>query len=59
MYVTFGSVAGCTRVYDEAIRALAGLDGDVLVTIGHGADPYVVGTPRTPGSNAVWTRARC
>lgn len=49
VYVTFGSVAGAlpmvARVYGEAMRALAGLDAEVLVTIGHGADSAVLGTP--------------
>lgn len=49
VYVTFGSVAGAipmvTRVYGEAMEALAGLDAEVLVTIGHAADPGVVGIP--------------
>jgi UDP:flavonoid glycosyltransferase YjiC (YdhE family) len=49
VYVTFGSVAGAlpmvTQVYGEAMRALAGLDAEVLLTIGHGADLAVVGTP--------------
>lgn len=49
VYVTFGSVAGglpmVAGVYGEAMEALAGLDAEVLVTIGHGADPGVVGTP--------------
>lgn len=34
-----------TAVYGEAMRALDGLDAEVLVTIGPGADPAVVGTP--------------
>lgn len=49
VYVTFGSVAGAvpemTRVYGEAMQALAGLEADVLLTIGHGADPAIVGAP--------------
>lgn len=49
VYVTFGSVAGAipmvTRVYGEAMQALAGVDAEVLLTIGHGADPDVMGTP--------------
>lgn len=49
VYVSFGSVAGglpaVTRVYGEAGRAVAGLDAEVLLTIGHGADPAVVGPP--------------
>ncbi|HVL28283.1 MAG TPA: glycosyltransferase [Acidimicrobiales bacterium] len=49
VYVTFGSVAGAlpmvTHVYGEAVRAMAGVEADVLLTIGHGADPAAVGTP--------------
>lgn len=49
VYVTFGSVAGAlpmvTAVYGEAMTALGDLDAEVLVTIGRGADPAVVGTP--------------
>lgn len=49
VYVTFGSVAGglpaVSRVYGEALAALADLDADVLLTIGRGADPALVGTP--------------
>ena len=68
VYVTFGSVAGAlpavTRVYGEAMRAVAGLDAEVLLTIGHGADPDVVGAPapnvrveRWVDQNEVLTRA--
>ena len=49
VYVTFGSIAGAlpmvTSVYGESMRAFAGLDAEVLVTIGHGADPGMLGTP--------------
>ncbi len=49
VYVTFGSVAGAlpmvTRVYGEVMEAVAGLHAEVLLTIGHAADPDVVGTP--------------
>jgi UDP:flavonoid glycosyltransferase YjiC (YdhE family) len=49
VYVTFGTVAGAlpmvTRVYGEVMEALAGLHAEVLMTIGHAADPGVVGTP--------------
>jgi UDP:flavonoid glycosyltransferase YjiC (YdhE family) len=49
VYVTFGSVAGTlpmvTRVYSEVMEAVAGLEAEVLLTIGHAADPDVVGTP--------------
>lgn len=48
VYVTFGSVAGTlpmvAHVYGESMRALADLDAEVLVTIGHGADPGALGT---------------
>jgi UDP:flavonoid glycosyltransferase YjiC (YdhE family) len=68
VYVTFGSVAGAlpmvTRVYGEAMSAMAGLDAELLVTIGHGADPGVVGTTppnvrvqRWVDQNEVLTRA--
>lgn len=49
VYVTFGSVAGAmphvAHVYGEALRALAGLDAEVLLTVGRGADPVAFGTP--------------
>ena len=48
VYVTFGTVAGAlpmvADVYSESMRAVAGLDAEVLVTIGHAADPGVLGT---------------
>ena len=34
-----------TAVYGEAVRALAGWEAEVLLTIGTGAYPAVVGTP--------------
>lgn len=47
VYVTFGSVAaqldGPSQVFTEALRAVAQLDIDVLVTIGHGMDPDRLG----------------
>lgn len=49
VYATFGSVPGglpaVSRVYREALSALAGLDAEVLLTIGRGADPSMVGAP--------------
>lgn len=49
VYVTFGTVAGSlpmvTHVYGESMRALAGLNAEVLLTIGHGAEPAILGTP--------------
>ncbi len=68
VYVTFGTVAGTlpmvAHVYRESMRALAGVDAEVLVTIGHGAEPGVLGTPppnvrveRWVDQNEVLTRA--
>ncbi|TWP49959.1 glycosyltransferase family 1 protein [Lentzea tibetensis] len=49
VYVTFGSVAGgmphVAHVYAEALTALAGLDAEVLLTVGRGVDPDAFGTP--------------
>ena len=47
VYVTFGSVAGSlppfAGVYREALDALAGLDGRVLMTVGRDRDPDDLG----------------
>jgi UDP:flavonoid glycosyltransferase YjiC (YdhE family) len=47
VYVTFGSVAGgmamMADVYAAALAAVADLDADVLLTVGHGADPGALG----------------
>jgi hypothetical protein len=49
VYVSFGSVAGgmaeLAGVYAAAIAAVAGLDADVLLTVGRGADPVTLGPP--------------
>ena len=49
VYATFGSVAGAlpavSHVYREVLAALAGLDVEVLMTIGRGADPDMIGPP--------------
>lgn len=68
VYVTFGSVAGAlpavSQVYGEALSALAGLDAEVLLTIGRDADPAMIGAPppnvrveRWVAQNEVLTRA--
>lgn len=48
-YVSFGSVAGGMAepagVHTAAIAAVAGLDADVLLTVGRGADPVTPGPP--------------
>jgi len=48
VYVTFGSVAGAlpqvAGVYTAAITAVTGLDADVLLTVGRGADPDALGS---------------
>ncbi|PXY27114.1 glycosyltransferase [Prauserella muralis] len=49
VYVTFGSVTGAmpelSSVYVEAMRAVADIGTDVLLTVGHGADLSALGTP--------------
>ncbi|TKG71626.1 glycosyltransferase [Prauserella endophytica] len=49
VYATFGSVTGvlsdAAPVYPEALAAVAGLDADVLLTVGHGLDPATLGEP--------------
>jgi UDP:flavonoid glycosyltransferase YjiC (YdhE family) len=43
VYVTFGTVFNDPRVFTAAMEAVAGLDADVLVTVGPMADPAALG----------------
>ncbi|MFF5992206.1 glycosyltransferase [Prauserella flavalba] len=49
VYATFGSVTGAmpgaAPVFSETLTAVAGLDADVLLTVGHGLDPAALGEP--------------